>query len=98
MPSPPLQRDLDSEVLGWLLDDFESSTTLAGDIERATSTPVTEAQVAAALERLCAAGLADRFVFQATSGSYVPAPGISSLPDEQFWYLASEQGRKIVEA
>ena len=85
---------LDSEVLGWLLDDFENASTLTSDVARALVVALEEAEVAASLERLSATGLVDRYVFDARSGNFAAAPEHADPATQQLWYLASAQGRR----
>ena len=93
MQSTPPSSALDSEVLEWLLNDYENAATLTADIAREIATPVTEEEVAAALERLCSVGKASRYIFVAASGTYLQASFEHAAPAQEFWYLASAKGR-----
>lgn len=84
---------MDSEVLEWLLTDYENAATLTADIAREIAAPITEEEVAAALERLCSIGKANRYIFVAASGIYLQASLDHATPPHEFWYLASAEGR-----
>ena len=84
--------DLDTEVLGWVLNDYEAPQTIAADIGRELKKTITEQQVLASLKSLTAAGLVQAFAFDASKNAYRPAT-IGSIPDEKLWFMATEAGK-----
>ena len=86
---------LEAEVLGWLLDDFETPKTLAGGIALEFGSSVSNESVCAALARLVTSGLVQAFELDQPSNSYRPiAPSDLSL---SAWFLATKAGRALVD-
>jgi hypothetical protein len=86
---------LEAEVLGWLLDDFETPKTLAGNISLEFGSSASEESVSAALARLVASGLVQAFEFDPRSNSYRPIV----VPDAPLsaWFMATKAGRALVD-
>jgi hypothetical protein len=83
------------EVLGWLLDDYESSTSLASDLSRELARLVSEAEVTEALEALSGRGLAQAFRYDGTA--WVPVEA-GTAPTGDLWYLATNHGSGVADA
>jgi hypothetical protein len=88
-------RPLELEVLGWLLNDYESPSSLASDIGRELGRVVSEVEIAEALEGLSARGLAQAFRFD---GAFWVAVGPGTSQTADIWYLATAHGRSVADA
>ena len=87
---------LELEVLGWLLDDYESPSSITGDISRELGAPQTEAAVAEALTALASLGLAQAYVYDAAASKWRATP-LSQVPaGAEPWFLATPAGAAIV--
>ena len=86
---------LEAEVLGWLLDDFETPKTLAGDVAREFGSSTSKDSVSAVLARLVAKGLAQAFEFDGRSNTFRPI----AFPDLPLsaWFMATRAGRALVD-
>jgi hypothetical protein len=86
---------LEAEVLGWLLEDFETPKTLAGNISLEFGSSASEESVSAALARLVTCGLVQAFEFDPGSNAYRPiAASDAPLSD---WFMATRAGRALVD-
>ena len=87
---------LESEVLGWLLDDYESPQSLHQDIQRELGRPLGLPELTAALQSLCARGLAHCYRFDEGQNEYVKITE-SAMFGPESWYFASASGRAAME-
>ncbi len=80
----------EADVLGRVADDYEAVHTICGDLERNLDRPVSDEEVASALENLADAGLVDRFILD--QGRMTRQPSSSSIGGE-VWYYINDSGR-----
>ena len=80
------------EVLGMLGNDYEAPKTLASDLARELGRDVSEAEVRAVLENLALRGLAQAFVFEPSTGRYVPIEAAEVKGQESPWFNATPEG------
>ena len=95
-PTAAQLTEFEREVLGWLLDDYESPSSIAGDIARELDRPVTEAQVSEALRALVQKGLAEAFRYDKEAEAFERIQ-LSSDTSDDIWYLALPRGRSEVD-
>jgi|SRR3954465_964375 len=93
--APP--TEFEKEVLGWLFDDYESPSSIAGDIARDLGRPVTEAQVSGALRALVEKGFAEAFQYNKEAEAFERIELSSSAASTDLWYLASPRGRTEID-
>jgi hypothetical protein len=82
------------EVLGWLMDDYESPSSIAADLARELGREVTEADVADALAALTARGLAQPF--RLVDGAWSKAECGHAEDRDGLWFMATDAGRRSV--
>jgi hypothetical protein len=89
--------DFEREVLGWLLDDYESPTSIAGDIARELGRSVTEAEVSETLRVLVQKGLAAAFRYNKEAEAFERIGLSSNMASDGLWYLALARGRSEID-
>lgn len=82
------------EVLGWLLNDYESPSSISADLARELGRRVTEAEVSDALAALASRGLAQAFRF--VRGAWVEVEPDQARDCDDLWFLATNEGRRTV--
>ena len=88
------QRAFEHEVLGMCGNDYEAPHTISADLSRELQTPVTEAQVRAALVSLASAGLVQAYVFEKSSNRYVPIDASAASTNQASWFMMTPEGRR----
>jgi hypothetical protein len=89
--------ELEIEVLGWLLDDYESPSSITDDIARGLDRPVTEAEVSETLRGLVRKGLAAAFRYNKEAEAFEPIELSPDMASDGLWYLALPRGRSEID-
>jgi hypothetical protein len=94
---PPLPiTEFELEVLERVAQDYESISTIVGDLARDLQRPVLEEEVGEVLLELVRQGLIDAFVYDASASGYkqtvADAPNVAAL-----WFLINARGRAVCE-
>ena len=88
--------NFDREVLGFLLDDYESSQSIAGDLSRELGRTVSEGEAYDALVRLVKEGYARGYRFESDSRAWREVDRLPAGFDDQTWFLATPLGENFV--
>ena len=87
---------LESEVLGFLMDDLEAPQSLERNVSEALARPIVQSEILEALLRLAEMGLAQAFEFERVSASFRPVEVNNALSRTDLWFKATQAGEALI--
>ena len=89
--------NVESEVLGFLLDDLEAPQSLDRNVSIALGHAVTCSEILTAMVRLAVAGLAQAYEYDPASNSYRAVENECLGERRDVWFKATAVGREFIE-